>query len=57
VATSARLLDIHLYPGSNSITFNNESLTATAGVNYKIQVIATDKAVNQALASVEVLCN
>lgn len=51
--TGALLMDVHLYPGSNTTTFN-QSITAVSGVNYKIQVIAKDKAVNEGRASVEV---
>jgi hypothetical protein len=54
--TGALLMDVHLYPGSNSTTFN-QSITATAGVNYKIQIIAKDRAVNEASVSVDVTCN
>lgn len=54
--TGALLMDVHLYPAASSTTFN-QSITAVAGVNYKIQVIAKDKAVNEARSSVEVSCN
>ena len=46
-------MDVHLYPNSNSTTFN-QPITATAGINYKIQVIAKDRAVNESRSSVEV---
>lgn len=55
--TGLKLLDVHLYPGSSATTFSNQSLTAVAGANYKIQVIATDRSVNQSISSVEVVCN
>ena len=51
--TGALLMDVHLYPNSNSTTFN-QPITATAGINYKIQVIAKDRAVNESRSSVEV---
>ena len=54
--TGTLLMDVHLYPGNSSATFN-QSITAAAGVNYKIQVIAKDRAVNEAISSVEVTCN
>jgi len=54
--TGALLLDVHVYPAASSTTFH-QSITAVAGVNYEIQVIAKDKAVNEARASVEVSCN
>jgi hypothetical protein len=55
-STGTLLMDVHLYPASSSATFN-QSITAAAGVNYKIQVIAKDMAVNEAISSVEVTCN
>ncbi len=54
--TGALLMDVHLYP-NNSATSFDQSITATASTNYKIQVIAKDRAVNEARASVEVSCN
>ena len=54
--TGALLMDVHLYPGSNSTTFN-QSLTAISGINYKILIIAKDRAVNEARSSVEASCN
>jgi Bacterial Ig domain len=55
-STGNLLMDVHLYPASASASFN-QTFTATAGINYKIQVIAKDRAVNEARASVEVSCN
>ncbi len=54
--TGTLLMDVHIYPGSNSTSFN-ESITASAGINYKIQVIAKDRAVNESRSVVEVSCN
>ena len=54
--TGALLMDVHLYPAGSTTTFN-QSLTAVAGVNYKIQVIAKDKAVNEGRSTVEASCN
>lgn len=54
--TGALLMDVHIYPGSNSTSFN-ESITASNGINYKIQVIAKDRAVNESRSVVEVSCN
>lgn len=53
--TGALLMDVHVYPAAASAVFN-QSITATAGITYKIQVIAKDKAVNEARATVEVSC-
>ena len=54
--TGALLMDVHLFPAGNATSFN-QSITAAAGVHYKIQVHAIDRAVNQAITSVEVSCN
>jgi len=54
--TGSLLMDVHLYPGSSSTSFN-QSITAASGINYKIQVIAKDRAVNETISSVEVTCN
>lgn len=56
INTGALLMDVHIYPASASTSFN-QSITAAAGINYRIQVIAKDKAVNEARATVEVICN
>lgn len=54
--TGTLLMDVHIYPNSSTTTFN-QPLTTTAGINYKIQVIAKDRAVNEARAAVDVSCN
>lgn len=54
--TGTLLMDVHLYPAAANTVFN-QSITATAGVNYKIQVIAKDKNVNESRSTVEVTCN
>ena len=54
--TGTLLMDVHLYPNGSATTFN-QPITAVAGVNYKIQVIAKDRAVNEARATVEVSAN
>jgi Bacterial Ig domain len=54
--TGTLLMDVHLYPNGSTATFN-QAITAIAGVNYKIQVIAKDRAVNEGRSSVEVSCN
>jgi Bacterial Ig domain len=51
--TGALLMDVHLYPGASTTTFN-QSIAAVAGINYKILVTAKDKAVNEGRSSVEV---
>lgn len=56
INTGALLMDVHLYPGANTTIFN-QSLTAAAGINYKIQVIAKDREVNEARSTVDVSCN
>ncbi len=56
INTGALLMDVHQYPASATTVFN-QSITAAAGINYRIQVIAKDKAVNEARATVEVICN
>lgn len=54
--TSTTLMDVHIYPNGTSAVFD-QSVTAAMGVNYKIQVIAKDRGVNEASGSVEVSCN
>lgn len=44
--TGALLMDVHLYPAGKTGSFN-QSLTATSGTSYKIQVIARDKSLNE----------
>ena len=53
INTGSLLMDVHLYPGSNTASFN-QSITAAAGINYKILVTAKDRAVNEGRNSVEV---
>ncbi len=50
------LMDVHEYPAGKTGTIS-QSITAVAGVNYKIQVIAKDRAVNETRSTVEVSCN
>jgi Bacterial Ig domain len=54
--TGSLLMDVHLYPGNSNATFN-QSITAVSGINYKIQVIAKDREVNEASATVNVSSN
>ncbi len=54
--TGALLMDVHLYPGTNSTTFN-QSIIAVSGINYKIQVLAKDRSVNEGLDTILVSCN
>lgn len=54
--TGAEILDEHLNPTSNTATFS-KSLIATSGINYRIEIVAVDKAVNEARKTVEVSCN
>jgi len=54
--TGAFLMDVHLYPGSSTTNFNQSNI-AIAGINYKIQVLAKDRALNEARHTVEVSSN
>lgn len=54
--TGTLLMDVHLYPADKTMNFN-QSITAIAGYNYRIQVIAKDKAVNEARSTTDVSCN
>ncbi len=53
INTGSLLMDVHLYPGASTASFN-QSITAVAGINYKILVTAKDRAVNEGRNSVEV---
>lgn len=54
--TGELLMDVHEYPAGKTGSIR-QSLTAASGVNYKIQVIAKDRALNESRQSVEVACN
>ena len=54
--TGTLLMDVHLYPNGATAVFN-QSITATTGVNYKIEIIAIDRAVNKTTSVVNVSCN
>jgi hypothetical protein len=54
--TGALLMDIHLFPNGPTTDFN-QSIVASAGFNYKIQVIAKDRAVNETINTVMASCN
>jgi hypothetical protein len=54
--TGALLMDVHKFPAAATLSFN-ESITAATGINYKIQVVTTDREVNEGRASVNVSCN
>lgn len=54
--TGELLMDVHEYPAGKTGTIR-QTITAASGVNYKIQVIAKDRAVNESRQSVEVACN
>lgn len=54
--TGDLLMDVHEYPAGKTGSIR-QSITAVSGVNYKIQVIAKDRAVNESRQSVEVICN
>lgn len=57
VADGMKYLDVHLYPGNASTAFSNHDLTTVAGITYKVEIIAIDRAVNEAISSVQVSCN
>ncbi|MCB0776335.1 MAG: DUF4625 domain-containing protein [Chitinophagaceae bacterium] len=54
--TSAILLDTHQYPNSPSTNFT-ESLTAVAGIQYRIEILTIDAAVNESRKVIFVTCN
>jgi Bacterial Ig domain len=54
--TGAKLLDEHIFPGGASANFDR-SIVAASGITYKIEVVAIDRAVNEARKSVLVSCN
>ncbi len=54
--TGELLMDVHNYPAGKTGTIS-QSITAAAGVHYKIQVIAKDRAVNETNSTVLVSCN
>ena len=56
VVTAIKYLDVHLFPTSGYTSFS-QNFTVSAGINYKIQVIATDRSVNQSTSSVQISCN
>jgi hypothetical protein len=56
LATGTEYLHAHIHPNSNAFTFN-QTYTAQAGINYKVEVIVDDPSANIAAKYVEVLCN
>jgi hypothetical protein len=54
--TGELLMDVHDYPAGKTGSIS-QTITAASGVNYKIQVIAKDRAVNETRSTVEVTCN
>jgi hypothetical protein len=56
LTTGATYVHVHLYPASGSANFNQD-FTANTGINYKIQIIAVDRSLNQAVSSVQISCN
>lgn len=54
--SGALLMDVHDFPGNTSAAFD-QSITAVAGVNYRISILAKDRGANQTTMSVEVSCN
>jgi hypothetical protein len=56
INTGVLLMDAHIFPATATITFN-QSITAASGIHYKIQVVATDREVNEGRSIVTVSCN
>lgn len=54
--TGSLMMDIHDFPNAASAGFD-QSFTAGAGINYRIQVLAKDKSANEAISTVNVSCN
>jgi hypothetical protein len=57
VNTGTKYLDVHLYPGTSTTSFSNHDLVTIAATTYKIQVIAIDRGINEARATIQVSCN
>ena len=55
-STGALLMDVHRYPNGSSMALD-EFIIAAAATEYKIQVIARDRGVNEAISTVFVSCN
>lgn len=56
LVTGNLLVDIHRYPDAATYSLS-ESIVATAGVEYRIQVIARDNAANEGRSTVNVTVN
>jgi hypothetical protein len=56
LATGTEYLHVHIHPNSSSFNFN-QSYTAEAGIDYKIEIIVDDASTNSTAKSVEVSCN
>ena len=54
--TGALLMDVHRYPAGPGYTLN-EFIVASAATDYKIQVIARDRGVNEAITTIFVSGN
>jgi hypothetical protein len=49
------LMDVHLYPGGPMINLD-QPFSITPGNSYRIQVIATDRQVNETRSTIEISC-
>ncbi len=56
ISTGVLLMDAHIFPAAATLNFN-QSITAVSGIYYKIQVVATDRKVNEGRSIVTVSCN
>ena len=56
ISTGVLLMDAHIFPAAATHNFN-QSITAVSGIHYKIQVVATDREVNEGRSIVTVSCN
>jgi hypothetical protein len=56
VATGVKYLDVHLFPAAAYTAFAQD-FTVNSGITYKIEIIAIDRSVNQAISSVQISCN
>ena len=56
INTGVLLMDAHMFPAAATLTFN-QSITAMSGIHYKIQVVSTDREVNEGRSIVTVSCN
>jgi hypothetical protein len=56
IGTGAKLLDEHIYPSGLTASVDR-TIVASAGIDYKIEIIAKDLALNEGRTWIEVSCN